>query len=108
MARRPIIGVTSYARDNADPPRFSLPCGYIDRVRAAGAVPLLLPPGEPHPDTLLDTVDALILAGGGDISPSAYGGQPHETIYSVCEERDEFEFAVARGALARPRLPLLC
>ena len=108
MSRRPIIGITSYARDDATPPRFSLPCGYIDSVRAAGAVPLLLPPGEHDPSELIEIVDGLILAGGGDVSPASYGGLPHETIYSVCEERDEFEFSLARAALNRPDVALLC
>ena len=51
---------------------------------------------------------ALILAGGGDIAPAAYDGEPHETIYSVSEERDQFEFTLARAALARLDTPLLC
>ena len=107
MSRRPIIGISSYARDG-DPPAFSVPCGYVDAVRAAGATPLLLPPGETEPERLLDIVDGLILAGGGDIAPAAYDGEPHETIYSVSEERDQFEFALARAALSRPATPLLC
>jgi len=53
-------------------------------------------------------VDGLILAGGGDIAPAAYDGEPHETIYSVSEERDQFEFALVRAALVRPSTPLLC
>jgi putative glutamine amidotransferase len=107
MSRPLVIGISSYARDG-QPPAFSLPCGYVDGVRAAGATPLVLPPGEPEPARLLDLVDGLILAGGGDIAPAAYGGEPHETIYKVSEERDQFEFALARAALARPGLPLLC
>ncbi|HEX7407629.1 MAG TPA: gamma-glutamyl-gamma-aminobutyrate hydrolase family protein [Candidatus Binatia bacterium] len=107
MSRPLVIGISSYARDG-QPPAFSLPCGYVDGVRAAGATPLVLPPGEPEPARLLDLVDGLILAGGGDIAPAAYGGEPHETIYMVSEERDQFEFALARAALARPCLALLC
>jgi putative glutamine amidotransferase len=103
----PLIGISSYARDG-QPPAFSLPCGYVDGVRAAGGTPLVLPPGEAQPERLLDLVDGLILAGGGDIAPAAYGGEPHETIYSVSEERDQFEFTLARAALARRDLPLLC
>lgn len=107
VSRPHVIGISSYARDG-DPPAFSLPCGYVDGVRAAGATPLLLPPGEPEPGRLLDLIDGLILAGGGDIAPVAYGGEPHETIYSVSEERDQFEFGLARAALARRDVPLLC
>jgi len=102
-----VIGISSYARDG-QPPTFTLPCGYVDGVRAAGATPLVLPPGEAQPERLLDLLDGLILAGGGDIAPAAYGGEPHETIYSVSEERDRFEFTLARAALARNDVPLLC
>ena len=107
VPQRPVIGISSYARDG-EPPAFSLPCGYVDGVRAAGATPLVLPPGEAEPERLLDLVDGLILAGGGDIAPAAYGGEPHETIYSVSEERDQFEFTLARAVLARRDIPLLC
>ncbi len=104
---RPLIGISSYARDG-QPPAFSMPCGSVDGVRAAGATPLVLPPGEPQPEHLLDLLDGLILAGGGDIAPAAYGGEPHETIYSVSEERDQFEFTLARAILTRSDVPLLC
>jgi putative glutamine amidotransferase len=107
LPHRPFIGISSYARDG-EPPAFTLPCGYVDGVRGAGATPLILPPGEAEPAALLARVDGLILAGGGDVSPTAYGAEPHETIYQVCAERDAFEFALARAALARPDLPVLC
>lgn len=103
----PVIGITTYARDG-EPASFTLPCAYVDAVRAAGATALVLPPGDPQPEQLLERLDGLILAGGGDIAPQAYSGQPHETIYSVSEERDEFEFRLARAALARDDFPLLC
>ena len=98
-ARPLVIGITSYARAG-EVPSFSIPAGYVDAVRAAGGVPLVLPPGEPHPERLLDLVDAVILAGGGDISPAAYGGEAHETVYHVSEERDRFEFDLTRALLA--------
>jgi putative glutamine amidotransferase len=102
-----LIGISSYARDG-EPAAFSLPCGYVDAVAATGATPVILPPGAAEPERLLDRIDGLVLAGGGDIAPTAYGGEPHETIYLVSEERDAFEFALARAALRCPDLPLLC
>src|SRR5512139_3256825 len=104
---RPVIGITSYAR-NGTPPTSAAPCGYVDAMRAVGATPLILPAGEAHAEHLLDLMDGVILAGGGDIAPSRYGGRKHETMYQVCEERDEFEFNLVRAALARPHLPMLC
>lgn len=106
--RQPLIGISSYGRDANDVPAFSIPCGYVDAVRGAGGVPLVLPPGETDPARLLDLIDGLILAGGGDINPEVYGGDSHETIYMVSSERDDFELALARGAIERPHLPILC
>jgi putative glutamine amidotransferase len=102
-----LVGISSYARAGK-PPAFSIPTGYVDAVRRAGGVPIVFPPGEPEPERLLETVSALIVSGGGDINPNAYGGRHHETVYSVCEERDAFEFALTRATLADPRVPLLC
>jgi len=102
-----VVGISSYARAG-QPPAFSIPTGYVDAVRRAGAVPIVLPPGEKEPETLLPMISALIVSGGGDINPTAYGGRHHETVYSVCEERDAFEFALTRAALADTRVPMLC
>ena len=102
-----LVGISSYARAG-QPPSFSIPTGYVDAVRRAGAVPVIFPPGESQPARLLDTLSALIVSGGGDINPNAYGGRHHESVYSVCEERDAFEFDLTRAALADTRVPLLC
>lgn len=104
---RPLIGITSYAREGAELPVFSLPAGYVDRIREAEGVPVILPAGEDDPEILLDHIDGLLLSGGGDVAPSAYGGEMHETVYSVCEERDHFEFALLRAALRRAT-PIFC
>jgi len=104
---QPIIGISSYGRDG-DLPAFSIPCGYVDAVRAAGGLPLVLPPGETGAERVFDVIDGLILAGGGDMAPEVYGGDSHETIYMVSEERDSFELNLAKGALERPHLPTLC
>jgi putative glutamine amidotransferase len=103
-----LVGISSYARSGKTVLAFSLPTGYVDAVRAAGAVPIVLPTGEPDPGKLLEPLSALIISGGGDIDPKSYGGSAHETLYSVSEERDAFEFALARAALADTRVPLLC
>ncbi|GIW46096.1 MAG: gamma-glutamyl-gamma-aminobutyrate hydrolase [Candidatus Binatia bacterium] len=108
MKNRPIIGITSYARDQSELPSFSLPAGYADQIADAGGIPVVLPPVIPDPATVLDRLDGLLLSGGGDVSPESYGGEHHETVYSVSEERDQFEFALLRAALERKELPILC
>src|SRR5262245_7303412 len=111
MARRPTIGITTYGPSTpADPGElalFSLPTGYVDAVVAAGGMPVLLGASALPAEEVLAAIDGLIVAGGGDIAPDAYGGAHHETIYSVNPARDSFELRLVRGALERPELPLL-
>ncbi len=104
--RRPRIGITTYGPEG-ERSSFSLPRWYTDAVVAAGGMPVLLVSGAIPTDEVLDGVDALIVAGGGDISPDSYGGDGHETIYSVNPVRDSFEMALLRRALEEPALPVL-
>jgi putative glutamine amidotransferase len=110
---RPTIGICTpleRARWGAwDLDAFLLPRNYVDAVHRAGGMALLLAPDPvlvDDPDQVLDRIDGLMLAGGADIDPAAYGAEPHpETIGSV-PERDAFEVALVRRALERD-LPVL-
>jgi len=104
--RRPLIGITTYHRDRDGRQRFQLPTAYVDAVRAAGGAPLLLPPGDADPRRLLDGVQGVVFAGGGDVHPARFDAAPNPASYSMCEERDAFEFALMEEALARS-LPTL-
>ncbi|MGH7899553.1 MAG: gamma-glutamyl-gamma-aminobutyrate hydrolase family protein, partial [Candidatus Binatia bacterium] len=110
-ARRPLIGVSSYPRTSSrigNREVFPMPTMYVDAVRGAGGIPIILPPGETDPAVLLDTIDGLILSGGGDVAPRHYAGDGHEHIYGISEERDAFEIELAKAALARGDRPFLC
>jgi putative glutamine amidotransferase len=105
---RPVIGIcTSLERARWsywDQEAFLLPRSYIAAVQRAGGVALLLPPDEAvvrEPDLVLDVIDGLMLAGGADIDPEAYGERPHPKTVETVPERDRFELALARGALER-------
>ena len=104
---RPLIGISSYGRAGKRQ-TFSVPCEYVDVVRAAGGVPVVLPPVEGEAPEALDAVSALILPGGGDVDPAHYGGRHHEANYDISLERDHFELMLARAAVARRDLPVLC
>lgn len=95
----PIIGITTYGRDERN--TLSLPAEYSDAVRRAGGIPLLIPPGERNWADLLPVLDGLILAGGGDMDPELYAGNHHETVYMLDAERDISELALAHEAVAR-------
>ena len=85
------------------------PKSYVDAVQAAGGLAVLLPPDDAaaeSPDELLDLLDGLMLAGGNDVDPAAYGARPHPATGNTVPERDRFELALAHRALER-ELPLL-
>ncbi len=90
----PRIAITMYGRDeNA---AFSLPSEYVDSVRRAGGLPILLAPGEERWRELLYVADGWILAGGGDLDPELHGASAHESVYMVDEERDTSELTLAK------------
>jgi putative glutamine amidotransferase len=113
MARRPRIGICT-ALERArwtvwDQEAFLLARSYIDAIQGAGGLALMLPPDPQaarEPDEVLDLLDGLILAGGADIDPAAYGEAAHPATKGTWPERDEFEVALARRALERD-IPLL-
>jgi len=85
------------------------PRSYVRCVQRAGGLAIVLPPDETaveEPDLLLDRVDALMLAGGADIDPSSYGAEPHPETVGTWPDRDAFELALTRRALARD-MPVL-
>jgi putative glutamine amidotransferase len=110
---RPVIGLCT-ALERArwsvwDQEAYLLPRSYVDAVHRAGGAALMLPPDEralDDPDALLDLVDGLVLAGGADIDPGAYGSERHTETVGTVPERDTFEIALTRRAFERD-LPLL-
>jgi putative glutamine amidotransferase len=86
-----------------------LPRSYIRAVQAAGGLALLLAPDPAvtaDPDLLLDRVDALLLAGGSDVDPAAYGAEADARTTPPNADRDAFELALAARAMERD-VPLL-
>lgn len=110
---RPIIGVCGALEQVRygvwDVQAVVTPRSYLDAIAHAGGMAVVLPPDPgtiAAPDEALDLLDGLILAGGTDIDPGAYGAQRHPSVTVTAPERDSFEIALARRALERD-LPLL-
>jgi putative glutamine amidotransferase len=109
----PVIGVCAMLETASWGPWTSeadmVPRTYTDAVQRAGAIALILPADDAlaqAPELLLDRLDGLLLAGGADIDPAAYGAEPHPEVGHTRPERDRFELALAHRALER-ELPLL-
>ncbi|BCJ65806.1 gamma-glutamyl-gamma-aminobutyrate hydrolase family protein [Polymorphospora rubra] len=82
---------------------------YVEKVQAAGGVPVGLIP-DPRvaddPGLVLGRVDGLLLIGGADIDPTAYGAPRTSRTEATYPARDRFEIALATAALAAD-LPVL-
>jgi putative glutamine amidotransferase len=114
----PLIGITtselrpgelSTLRRHGEPPSAEMALGmtYVRAVEAAGALPVVVPPvGHRDVRRLLGRLDGLVLSGGPDLSPAAYGAKPHIELGPTEPRLDSFEYAMAREAL-RVDLPIL-
>ena len=99
-----LIGITTSSQMLAG--SFCLSRLYVEAVRSAGGVPILIPAGEPDSSTILSRLDGLILSGGGDLDPEIYNGASHVTIYNVDRERDRSEISLAQLILST-NIPVL-
>ena len=113
----PLIGLSTYVADvhwgSWERRAAVLPESYFELVAAAGGRPLLLPPPTTGPggpeagaDEVVDILDGLVLTGGGDVDPLAYGEQPGPEVGGVDVNRDASERALLAAAL-RADLPVL-
>lgn len=93
----PLIGITTFGP--TDSGHYQLHNTYVNAVRRAGGVPILLAPGEDQCDRLIAPLQGLVFTGGGDIHPESYDGEPHPTIAKTDMERDRFELTLARLAI---------
>ena len=110
---RPVVGLCT-ALERArwsvwDQEAALLSRSYLTAVQAAGGLALMLPPdplAQEDPDEWLDLLDGLILAGGADVDPGAYGAERDRHTIGTVPERDAFEIALALRAMERD-MPLL-
>ena len=108
MSRDPLVGVTTSITVGQTPERAYVNSAYLHAVQQAGGVPVLLPPqlSKTSLERLVRGLDALLLTGGGDVDPAAFGEAPHPTLYEVAPARDALETQVTLIALEK-KTPLL-
>jgi putative glutamine amidotransferase len=102
---RPLIGVTtSELRPSwlaTTRTEMALGMTYMRVLDAAGAMPVVLPPvGDAA--ALLDRLDGVVLSGGPDLDPAAYGARErHRELGPTEPALDAFELTLAQAALER-------
>jgi putative glutamine amidotransferase len=107
VSSNPIVAVTATTDVVKGAGRVRVNRAYTDAVRAAGLVPLVVPPmTADEAIAVLDAVQGLVLTGGEDIDPTLFGASRHPATKPANDLRDESELALAREAAAR-RIPTL-
>jgi putative glutamine amidotransferase len=99
---KPIIGIGSDV--HADPgkrERAFAYTTYIEALRRAGAMPVLIPPQPENVADLTETLDGIVLAGGDDCDPAVYGEERHPTVEPMDPRRQANDLSLAR--IARDR-----
>jgi len=96
--RRPIVLITASVGTQVDE--------YAQAVAEAGGEPVRLDSAGAA-GRALENAQGLLVSGGGDVGPSAYGAPNSPSIEDVDAERDALEIGLIRAARER-RLPTLC
>ncbi|MDX8035794.1 gamma-glutamyl-gamma-aminobutyrate hydrolase family protein [Lentzea sp. BCCO 10_0856] len=109
-ASKPLIGISTYLERTRfghwDVEAAVLYRGYLDCVVQAGGNPVMLPPVGTWTAESIAFLDGLVIAGGADIDPAAYGADKHEMTGEPRRDRDDAEFALVDAAL-KLDLPVL-
>ena len=108
--RRPRIGLTAWKRPvhtmvGGPEQLFTLAEEYVECVRQSGGIPLILPPAPLNAAAdAVASVDALVLTGGGDFSPSTYSGRDEGVSTDIDLQEDAWDVALTLAA-KEARLP---
>lgn len=100
---RPTIGIVAWRQTIRllDSPMtiFQVDHAYVERIRLAGGLPVLLPQILPEEaGDALQRIDGLLLTGGDDVAPETYGAVDEGLSLGMCKQADDCEIALVRAA----------
>lgn len=97
---KPLIGIGSDVQSpQGERERSFAYLTYVEAVRRAGAIPVVVPPQPENAAEVVEALDGLLLAGGDDCDPAAYGEERHPTVTDPMDpRRQENDFALAKAA----------
>lgn len=107
VATRPVVGIPTQTLHVIDgipsglPPSWVMNQRYYLAAAAAGAVPWMIPLIEDLATlrAIYDRLDGVLLAGGVDMDPAAYGEERTPLTGAIDPARDRVELQLARWAL---------
>lgn len=98
--KKPLIGIgADVFVHEGDRDRAFVFTTYTEALRKAGALTVIIPPQPENASELVQQLDGLLLAGGDDCDPAAYGEARHPTVDPVMDPRRQTnDSALARAA----------
>ena len=100
FAQKPVIGISAFSGSG----RCQVNNTYINSVRLAGGVPLVVPvtDDDTQIEVILSAIDGLLMTGGEDFDPLKwFGEEPIRGLGEVVPERDAFDVKLVRAAVAK-------
>lgn len=103
---KPLIGITTGT--STEFPAYQTFTSYADAISRAGGIPVLLPYRSNPKDipALLESIRGVVLTGGPDLDPAAWGEAVHAANTPIHPEREAYERALL-SELDRRRTPTL-
>lgn len=105
---KPLVAIVGHVLDVTDGdttmPHLVAARTYVKAVARAGGQPIVLPLHEPDVDAigdLLAQVSGVVLTGGVDVDPAAYGAEAAPDCGDVAPARDAVDIAVAAACIER-------
>lgn len=96
---KPIIGIGSdVVHVEGERDRAFVYTTYIEAVKRAGAVPVLIPPQPENAADVVEGLDGVLLAGGEDCDPAEYGEERHPSCQTMDVRRQKNDISLARAA----------
>src|SRR3954465_11603759 len=99
---KPLIGIGSdVLQKQGERERAFVYMTYVESLKRAGAVPVVIPPQPENAADLAEPLDGILLAGGDDCDPAEYGEEKHPSCEPMDPRRQKNDLGLAR--LARER-----
>jgi putative glutamine amidotransferase len=99
---KPLIGIGSdVVQKSGERDRAFVYTTYIESLKRAGAVPVIVPPQPENVGDVLDGLDGILLAGGDDCDPAEYGEERHPSCEPMDPRRQQNDVRLAKMARER-------
>lgn len=106
-ASKPIIGINTDVEGDK-PEISSISSPYVNAIKKAGGIPILLPPmSSDDLSALMAHIDGVLMIGGADYPPSLYKQDQHTSVSLMHPNRTEFDMILAKTVLEDKTLPFL-